>query len=417
MPPPITAALSAAPFIVTSPQSLRRCQPVKEGSSRSRSANLGAADEVDKVVAGIFRRSLAEALRPGIERIGRIAIGLVIGATPQMGIDEIRGDLEVGAAVVDDERHLMQAEELDDGSGGDPRAAKFDDMPQGAAVDVTRQQFEKRGERAFIDRHVRGELPQDRPELVAQLDDAARDEALENRPGTGEIGAVRRDARPFEREDEILRRLVVPAAEARRLLRTVEGAVDFDRRELAAGIADLARLRQAPRVEDAAPRRKDPAADPDADLPPGAHPCSSTGNSRKDGVPSAFWTVLVATRMSSSPSSASTGWPLLVLRARRGKLLLVTSTSMRWPAGKVWWMWPRSMLSRSTWPGTKCRGSPDGSRYMARVTPSISSIARPSGSSSISLATKSVSVQFDWICKVRRTLPAIVSGRGNSSLR
>ena len=35
------------------------------------------------------------------------------------------------------------------------------------------------------------------------------------------------------------------------------------------------------------------------------------------------------------------------------------------------------------------------SRYIARTTPSISSIARPSGSTSISLATKSVSGQSD----------------------
>src|SRR6202022_4901137 len=137
-------------------------------------------------------------------------------------------------------------------------------MPQRAAIDLLWQQFEELGERAFIDRHVRGELPQDRPEFVAQIDDAARDEALENWPGTGEVGAVRRNARPFEREDEILRRLVVPAAEARRLLRTVEGAVDFDRRELAAGIAEFARLRQGPGGGDAAPRPKEPAHHPHA---------------------------------------------------------------------------------------------------------------------------------------------------------
>src|SRR5205807_7542287 len=125
-------------------------------------------------------------------------------------------------------------------------------------------------------------------ELVTQFDDAARNEALEDRACAGEIGAVRRHSRPLEREDEILRRLVVPAAEARRLLRAVEGAVDLDRGELAAGIAELARLRQARRVEDAAPGWKDPSADADADLRrPGAHPCSNTGSSRKDGVPSA----------------------------------------------------------------------------------------------------------------------------------
>src|SRR6202011_6200334 len=98
-PPPITATLSDAPFIVTSPQLCRQCQPLKESLSRGRSADLGAADEVDKVITGVLRRSLAQASRPGVERIGRIAVGLVVGASPQMGIDEIGGDLEVGAAV------------------------------------------------------------------------------------------------------------------------------------------------------------------------------------------------------------------------------------------------------------------------------------------------------------------------------
>src|SRR5712671_2021492 len=287
MPPPITATLRDAPFIVTSSQLCRRCQPLNKGLSCGGSAYLGAADEVDKAVAAGLSRLIAQALRPGVERIGGIAVGLIIGAAPQMGIDEIRGDLEVGAAVVADERHLMAAEQRDDGSGRDTRTAKFDDMPQRAAVDMTRQQFEERGERARVNRHVRGELPQDRPKLVAQLGDAVRDEALEDRACPGEIGAVRRNARPLEREDEVVRSLVVPAVEARRLLRAVESAVDLDRRQQPAGMAELARLRQAWRVEDAAPRRIDPAADPDADLRPGAHPSSSTGSSRKDGVPSA----------------------------------------------------------------------------------------------------------------------------------
>jgi len=43
-------------------------------------------------------------------------------------------------------------------------------------------------------------------------------------------------------------------------------------------------------------------------------------------------TTFVATRISASVSLASSALPLLVLRARRGKLLLVTSTSMRLPA-------------------------------------------------------------------------------------
>jgi hypothetical protein len=61
----------------------------------------------------------------------------------------------------------------------------------------------------------------------------------------------------------------------------------------------------------------------------------TTGSSRNEGVLSTWWMTLVATRISASPSFANIGWPLLVLRARRGKLLLVTLTSSRWPAPNV----------------------------------------------------------------------------------
>src|SRR5207247_2410803 len=162
------ATLSDAPFIVTSPQLCRRCQPLKEGLSRGRSADRGAADDVDKVVAGVLRRSLARAPRPAVGRRGRIAVGLGTGSSPRLGADE-----------------------------------------------------------------------------------TARDEALTGRARTGEIGAVRRNPRTLQREDKILRRRVMPAAVARRLLRAVERTVDLDRGEPAAGIAEFARLRQARRVEDA----------------------------------------------------------------------------------------------------------------------------------------------------------------------
>src|SRR5947207_3068525 len=92
-------------------QLCRRCQPLKKGLSRGGSTYFGAADEVDKVVAGVSRRSLAQALCPDIERIRRIAFGLVVSAPPEVGVDEVRGDLEVGPTVADDERHLVAAEE------------------------------------------------------------------------------------------------------------------------------------------------------------------------------------------------------------------------------------------------------------------------------------------------------------------
>ena len=58
-----------------------------------------------------------------------------------------------------------------------------------------------------------------------------------------------------------------------------------------------------------------------------------------------------------------------------------------------------------------------GSRYIARVIPSIISIARPSGSSSTSLATKSVSGQSEPMLSVTRTLPAIVMSAASGALQ
>jgi hypothetical protein len=52
---------------------------------------------------------------------------------------------------------------------------------------------------------------------------------------------------------------------------------------------------------------------------------------------------------------------------------------------------------------------------MARITPSISSTARPSPCRSISLATTSVSGQSDDTCSTTSTGPAMVSGTVNGA--
>src|SRR5262249_60334187 len=58
-------------------------------------------------------------------------------------------------------------------------------------------------------------------------------------PGLGQHAAVGRELRTFEREHEIVGRLGRPFAKAIRLLRPVEGGVDLDRGELAAGVFQL----------------------------------------------------------------------------------------------------------------------------------------------------------------------------------
>src|SRR5262249_6254139 len=76
---------------------------------------------------------------------------------------------------------------------------------------------------------------------------------------------VRRKTRTLQREDEILRRVVMPPAEARRLLGAVECPVDLDRGDAPAGVSELILLRQPWRIKDSAPRREDPTAAPDPD--------------------------------------------------------------------------------------------------------------------------------------------------------
>ncbi|MBB4235175.1 hypothetical protein GGD57_001737 [Rhizobium esperanzae] len=61
------------------------------------------------------------------------------------------------------------------------------------------------------------------------------------------------EARPLDRKDEIVGRLVAPAAEAFGPLQAIEGAVDLDRREVPGGVGKLLLLRQVLRIELAAP--------------------------------------------------------------------------------------------------------------------------------------------------------------------
>src|SRR4029077_17138859 len=77
--------------------------------------------------------------------------------------------------------------------------------------------------------------------------------------------AVGGKARPLEREDKSVRRFLAPTDEAFWSLRAVEGAIDLDRGQAAAGIFQLALLRQAGRIERAAPGLEGPTANADPD--------------------------------------------------------------------------------------------------------------------------------------------------------
>src|SRR5215472_10060220 len=169
--------------------------------------------------------------------------------------------------VIDDcHRDAMLAQKVEERRRAKALMPHLDHMPQGAAADLLRQQFQKRREIVGVERFERRELPEKRPELVAEFGQAAAEEALDAVPGLGErAAALRYIARPFQRKDKPVRRLAAPFLKARRRLRTVEGAVDLDRGDVPAGIGQFFGLAQPRRVKGAAPRREDPAADAGAD--------------------------------------------------------------------------------------------------------------------------------------------------------
>src|ERR1700674_1238736 len=104
------------------------------------------------------------------------------------------------------------------------------------------QEREERGKIVGVKGGPRRKLPQDRPELRAELADAAVEKALDRGSGLGQNFSVRRRARRLHGKDEVVRRVGGPAAEALRALRPVESRVDLDRGELAARIGQLRRL-------------------------------------------------------------------------------------------------------------------------------------------------------------------------------
>src|SRR5260370_30851871 len=77
------------------------------------------------------------------------------------------------------------------------------------------------------------------------------------------MGAI---AGSFDGKDEAIRNLRRPLAKGRRCLRAIESAVDLDRSEVARGVAEFLRMRQAIGIEHAPPRREGPTADADVDM-------------------------------------------------------------------------------------------------------------------------------------------------------
>src|SRR5262249_39528252 len=164
-----------------------------------------------------------------------------------------------------DHRHRELAQQSDERRHEEARMPHLDCMMDRPTVEARRQQREKSREVRRIELLGRRHLPQHRTELGFQLEYAAREKTLDRGTGLGQHAAVGRELRTFEREHEIVRRLRRPFAKAVGLLGAVEGAVDLDAGELAAGVLELARLRQSLGIDLAAPRLEYPAADADPD--------------------------------------------------------------------------------------------------------------------------------------------------------
>ena len=163
-------------------------------------------------------------------------------------------------------------------------AAELQRVPDRSPLGVLpRQLVEERREPLLVVLEVLGQLPQDRAELGAELEDAGVEELLQRLLGVGQPLHVGDEPAALDREDEVVGRLVAPLAVGLRLLQRVEGAVDLDRRQPARGVGQLLALGQPLRVEVAAPGRVGPPGHPDPHRDPprpwGTHVRSATSGS------------------------------------------------------------------------------------------------------------------------------------------
>ncbi len=129
-----------------------------------------------------------------------------------------------------------------------------------------RQHPEEGLEHLGVETHRGRELPEDGPQLLAQLEQARGEEVGQRRVDVAQLEHVRDVAAALDREDEAGRRVRGPGRIAGRPLQRIEGAIELQRRKHARGVLQLAPLREAGRIEVAAPGRVAPARDAYADL-------------------------------------------------------------------------------------------------------------------------------------------------------
>jgi len=168
-------------------------------------------------------------------------------------------------AVLDHQRHAVAAR------GGDQcrsmcfGVAHFQSVLQRHALELLRQLRHQRFQRIGVGRMVRIELPQQRAEPVTER--KCRLQEWRGRfHGAGQVVALHQVAWRLHRETEAFRRLRGPLRALGRSRRAVEGAVDLDAAQSAAGMGQFLALRQSHRIEHAAaPLGKHPAANTAAD--------------------------------------------------------------------------------------------------------------------------------------------------------
>ena len=129
-----------------------------------------------------------------------------------------------------------------------------------------RQQFQKGVDIVSVELFGRRELPEDRPQLVAEFDNARAEKVRYSLAGLAKHAAVGDEAVALQGKYEAVRTFRCPFGEGRRPYRRVIGAVDLDGRHLPAGILQLLRLRQLLRIEGVVPGLEGPAAHAGADF-------------------------------------------------------------------------------------------------------------------------------------------------------
>src|SRR5690606_5748676 len=110
------------------------------------------------------------------------------------------------------------------------------------------------------------QLPQNRSELVGQLEDAGGQEVGQGHFDVVQLLVVGDEPAAFDGVDEVVGSRLVPPSTCRRGSEAIERAVDLDAVEDVGGVLEFSRLGQSFRIESLAPAGVVPTGDTDPDL-------------------------------------------------------------------------------------------------------------------------------------------------------